>query len=295
MKYMRYILTAALCALSPTASVIASADQPVHVVLFAGQSNMAGAGNYHALSSEDKARVEDAAKQVSLTYNGKSTAPLTYFTYSTEKYDFSDRFGPELFVGIELAQANQDQEYLFIKRAQGGTALYGAWNPEWSADKSKAVEKGDRKQNLHLVDEHIAYIHQELTRLEAAGQSYKIIGLLWMQGENDAAKEISARSYEANLKQLIARYRREFNLPDMPFIYGQINSRYGNFEPGPTMVRQAMVDVANADSRAHVTLTTANPPWDDFPKHTDQVHYNEVGQKRLGTAFAKSLIELNQP
>src|SRR5690606_13610631 len=116
-------------------------------------------------------------------------------------------------------------EFLLIKRAQGGTSLYGAWNPEWSADKAKAVEKGELKQNIKLYEELIKQIHQNLARLKAEGKKYQIIGMAWMQGENDAAKEVSAASYEENLKKLIAGIRKEFALPKMPFVIGQINSR----------------------------------------------------------------------
>lgn len=289
----RALLTISILSLFQSSCFAGLNQTEVHIVLFAGQSNMAGAGNYHALNDTDKAQGATAAKQVHLTYNGKPATPLSYFSYTSEKYDFDDRFGPELFVGIELAKTHPQQEYLFIKRAQGGTALYGAWNPAWSAEKAKAVEKSVNKQNMQLVKEHREIIYREIARLKAEGKRYKIIGMCWMQGENDAAKEVSARSYEANLQNLIAYYRTEFNLPNMPFVYGQINSRYGKFDEGPSMVRQAMLNVAEADANATVITTTANPPWDDYPKHSDQVHYNEAGQKRLGVAFAKALIELN--
>ena len=139
-------------------------------------------------------------------------------------------------------------------------------------------------------------IGKELARLHAEGKPYRIIGMAWMQGENDAANELSARSYKANLKKLIAAYRADFNRPDMPFVAGQINSLYGDFPEGPAMVRQAFVDVAQADPRVAVIKTKPQPPWDDFPKHDDQVHYNHEGQKRLGTAMGgvhTSSVELN--
>jgi len=269
-------------------------SKDVHVVLLAGQSNMQGAGNFDALDPAEIARIEKVSSRVSLSFNGKITRPLSYYKNKpTEKYNFIKRFGPELFIGLTLAENNPNQEYLLIKRSQGGTALYGAWNPNWTAEKAKAVEK-EKKQNIQLYNRHIEDIKANLKALEIQGKSYKIIGLAWMQGENDAAKEISATTYEDNLRILIKSYRDEFGIENMPFVIGQINSRYGKFKvKGPAMVRQAMEDVANSDANADIIKTTTDTSWNDYPKHTDNVHYNTEGQRRLGMMFGSKLIGLN--
>jgi len=170
--------------------------------------------------------------------------------------------------------------------------LYGAWNPNWTAEKARAVEK-PKKQNIQLYSKHLEDIHQNLSLLKEQNKTYKIVGLAWMQGENDAAKEISATSYKENLKTLINSYRSEFNVKEMPFIIGQINSRYGKFrEKGPEMVRTFMAEVANEDRDVAIVKTSMDRTWSDYPKHSDNVHYNTEGQKRLGIAFAERLITL---
>ena len=267
----------------------------VHIVLLAGQSNMQGAGNFENLDASEIERIEKVSNRVSLSFNGGIAKPLSYYDNKpSEKYDFLKRFGPEIFIGLTLAENNPNQEYLLIKRSQGGTALYGAWNPNWTAEKAKAVEKGE-KQNIQLYNLHIQDINENLKALKAQNKTYKIIGLAWMQGENDAAIEISATTYEANLKILIKSYRDEFGVNDMPFVIGQINSRYGKFKKlGPAMVRKAMEDVAATDNHADVIKTTTDTSWNDYPKHSDNVHYNAEGQKRLGKAFGEKLIALNK-
>ena len=267
----------------------------VHVVLLAGQSNMQGSGNFDDLDVEEITRIEKISSRVSLSFNGKKAQSLSYYDNKpSEKYNFLKRFGPEIFIGLTLAENNPNQEYLLIKRSQGGTALYGAWNPNWTAEKAKAVEK-PKKQNIQLYTKHIEDIRANIKALEARGRSYSVIGLAWMQGENDAAKEISATTYEANLRTLIKSYRDEFGVKDMPFVIGQINSRYGKFKKlGPAMVRKAMEDVANLDANADIIKTTTDTSWSDYPKHTDNVHYNAEGQRRLGIAFGEKLIILNK-
>lgn len=276
----------------------ATAPEPqgsVHVVLLGGQSNMAGAGNYDALSDLYKARIRAVSSRVLLSQNGEPAAPLAPLSssYQLKKRGFSNCFGPEMFMALTLAEKNPEQEYLFIKTSQGGTALYGAWNPEWSAEKAAAVETQDFKKTLKLYSNHLAAIRENLARLDAQDKEYKIMGMAWMQGENDAAKEISASSYEANLTKLINGYRTELNVPDLPFVCGQINSNYGDYPDGPDRVRQAFMTVAGRVDHVAVIRTKPQPPWTDFPKHEDQVHYNAEGQKRLGTAMANALLELS--
>lgn len=275
------------------------AEKPVQIVLLGGQSNMAGCGNYNTLSDEDKTRIKAVAERVQITRSDNlATTPPEPLSYFTSQYQFKNRgfaecFGPELFIGVTLAEQNPDREYLLIKTAVGGTTLYGCWNPDWSAEKVQAVEKKGYKWELKLYNQHHTQIQQALEKLHAQGRAYEIIGMAWMQGENDAAEEVSARAYETNLKKLINGYRQAFNVPEMPFVAGQINSHYGRFPGGPEMVRAAFLKVADADRRMSVIKTAFNAPWNDFPKHTDNVHYNTEGQKRLGTAMGQALLTLN--
>jgi hypothetical protein len=265
-------------------------NEDIHVVLLAGQSNMAGAGNYEELDNETKKRIEAVSNRVSVCFNGKKAKPLSYYDNKpSEKYNFLKRFGPELLMGLTLAEVNPNQEYLLIKTSQGGTALYGAWNPNWSGEKAMAVEKGEMKQKIKLYEKHVVQIHKELTRLKAGGNSYKIIGLAWMQGENDAVLIEAATSYKENLENLISSYRNEFNLENMPFIAGQTNSHYG-VKGGSDIVRKAFIDVEKSVAHVDIIETLRDSPYSDFPKHTDDVHYNTEGQKRLGIAFAKALL-----
>ena len=271
-----------------------NAQKSVKIVLLAGQSNMAGAGNYEALSQGDKARVEAAAERVFLCNNENNSLPLSsyYSKYQDEKRGYGNVFGPELFIGVTLAEQYPDEGFLLLKRAEGGTSLYGAWHPNWTEERGRVGENKAHKQSMQLVKEHMTIINANLERLEKDGRSYEIIGMAWMQGENDAARELRAREYEENLKKLITKYRKTYTSKDMPFVMGQINSRYGNFPEGPAMVRQAVVNIAEADTDCAVIHISTDESWSDFPKTSDNVHYNHEGQKRLGIAMGEALIEL---
>ncbi|UMB61737.1 sialate O-acetylesterase [Lutibacter sp. A80] len=262
-------------------------ESTVEVVLLAGQSNMAGAGNYDELDEAIRNRVEEVSHRVSLSFNGNVAKPLAFYNNKpSEKYPFLKRFGPELLLGVTLAEKYPSKEFLLIKRSQGGTALYGAWNPFWKEKKAKKIEKGF-KQNLQLFNMHIADINKNLEDLKSKGKTYRIIGLAWMQGENDAILKVAAKSYQKNLKKLVKAYRKTFNVLKMPIVIGQINSRYG-IDGGANLVRQNMEKFVKQDKYATIIRTSTDTSWSDFPKHTDNVHYNTEGQKRLGIAFAKA-------
>ena len=182
----------------------------VQIVLLAGQSNMAGARNYDELSIDIKQRIEKISNRVLLSFNGKIAKPLSYFkNISSKKYPFTKRFGPELLIGLKLAEKYPSKNFLLIKRTQGGTSLNGAWSPNWTPEKARLMEK-PKKQKLMLYKTHQIDIKKQITILENQNKTYKIIGLFWMQGENDATSLIAAKSYFKNLKSLVSFYRVDF-------------------------------------------------------------------------------------
>ena len=272
-----------------------SAVRPLQIILMAGQSNMEGAGNFDEIPTETRVKLEAIDDRIQIRNAGNVASPIRYTLskFKLEKYGFDKSFGPEVGLAVALAERYPEQEFLFVKTTRGGTSLYGAWNPDWSAEKAAAVEKGPQKQSTPYYAMHMQQAQEALSELKARGEDYEVAAVLWLQGENDGGKEVAARSYEENLKALIARFRSDLNEPDLPFVIGQINSTYGRFKKGPDMVRAAMVTVAEGDDNTDVIRTTTDRVWPDFPKHSDNVHYNTEGQLRWGRAFAEKLEGLS--
>lgn len=270
----------------------------VHVILLGGQSNMAGHGDYDKLSDSLKQRIEKISDRVLLSTSNNEeieARPLSYYiSKDNKKYDFNKHFGPELFIGLTLAEANPKQHYLLIKKAVGGTSLYGAWNSNWSHEKADISERGEARKAMQLYSSHIRNIDIQLNKIKASGKLYKVIGMAWMQGESDTNQKITASSYRDNLQDLINAYRTHLGLSKMPFVIGQINVLPRKFKSGPQLVRSAMQSLANSNDNIAIVNTVLNKPWNDYPKHSDNVHYNTEGQKRLGIAFAEKLINLKK-
>lgn len=269
----------------------AQESKEIYVILLAGQSNMIGAGNYDELDSSIRERVKKISNRVLISHGNMAQIPLTYFDNKpTEKYNFTKRFGPEIMMGLTLAERYPEKEFLFIKRAVGGTSLYGAWNPELTAEKAKEIEKGEWKQAANLNEIYIKLINDNLEKLDKKGKAYKIMVMTWMQGENDAVLEKAAKSYSENLEKLILKYRTTFNVKEMPFVFGQINSKYG-VKNGAKLVREEMEKVPLQVKNTFLIKTSTDESWSDFPKHPDNVHYNTEGQRKLGIAFGEELIK----
>lgn len=270
----------------------------VHVVLLGGQSNMVGHGDYDKLDNALKLRIKKVAQRVLLSTSNNPKVepkPLSYYiTEKTSKYNFDKHFGPELFIGLTLAEAHPNQEYLLIKKAVGGTSLYGAWRADWTNESAKAAERGIERQTMQLYKTHVNNIETQLSRLKSKGKAYKIIGMAWMQGEADTNKDFTASSYGENLTSLVRSYRKQFNISKMPFVIGQVNVLPRKYKAGPDLVRSSMQFLANSDKNIDIVNTSIDGKWTDYPKHTDNLHYNAEGQKRLGIALGEKLLKLSK-
>lgn len=91
-------------------------------------------------------------------------------------------------------------------------------------------------------------------------RGYPIGGVLWYQGEQDSASELTSESYLSNFLQLIRQYRQLFADEDLPFLYAQL-ARYDDGGDGWSRIRQAQYEVMkivgqNAGIAMTVTLDT---------------------------------------
>ena len=198
---------------------------------------MVGHGNFDALDENTKKRIAKISDRVLLSSSKGDAKPLSYYTLKGKKYKFDKHFGPELFVGLTLAEKFPKKKFLLIKKAVGGTSLYGAWNPNWNQEKSNVSERGEVRKKLKLFSAHINNIQRNLENLKEKGIKYKILGALWLQGESDTNKEITATSYQENLTNLIAAYRTMLSFKEMPFVIGQVNPLPRKYKTGPKQVR----------------------------------------------------------
>lgn len=256
--------------------------QTKKVFLFAGQSNMEGRADADKISKEDFKRLEAVKNRITFYYNKAKATPLKITTpkkYVQKKFGLTNSFGPELFFGIELAEKYPNEEFIFIKRSQGGTSLYGCWNPDWTVAKATLMEEEEQPK---LYYDFIELTHKVLDAMPKS--AYQIAGMLWVQGEADSSKKrgvLPAETYGDNLENLIKSVRKEFEIKKMPFIM---------FQVGNTMVGEGMNSVANKDEQVVLIPQINNKKSEHYyPKNPAPLgHYVTESMKKIGTNFFKT-------
>lgn len=257
-----------------------SEEQKIKVFLFAGQSNMDGRANGAELSVTDQERLAKVADRITFHYNHKEPTSLQLTTpakHTQRKFDLTTSFGPELFFGIELAEKYPDQKFIFIKRAQGGTSLYGCWNPFWTIEKATLTGEADKPK---LFADFISYTKEVLGNYEPV--AYELAGMLWVQGESDSGVKkrgpLPSATYGENLTNLIAETRKQLMAPDLPFIL---------FQVGGGKVVQGMQETAAADPAVYlITQSSDKDSPDYYPKNPPPIgHYTCPSMKRIGGKF----------
>lgn len=167
--------------------------------------------------------------------------------------------GPEITLGRSLADAGGDP-IAIVKFAIGGTSML-----DW------APNGGKRYAGLVLR------MNSTLGYLSNAGYTPTVRGGFWVQGEEDALYGDLAASYAEHLEELLAAFRANWGA-ELPIGIARINAP---IRPYRDLVRDAQAEAADW----HTTVWNT----DDLPLH-DAVHYDQLGQLRLGRRFASDAI-----
>ena len=234
------------------------------VYLLAGQSNMAG---YQSGLPE-------------APYN--EVQSVQFWNYSNDGWtdlrpglgDTANDIGPEVGFGYAMQALHPNDDIYLVKWGVNSTSLAGPWNPDGSG---AAYNTFKSRVNAALGS--------------LAGLSPTIAGMIWMQGESDAASTATANAYAENLTNLITTVRSDFSTPAMPFVAGRITdlSIYSGF-PGVEAVRHAQETVPGLVGNASWINT------DDLAMNPAAPgHYLAQGQIDLGLRFANGLAAVPEP
>ena len=171
-----------------------------------------------------------------------------------------------------------------VKDAQGGQPIR-RWYKEW-----KPAHGDEPQATGDLYDRLMEKVNDAIK-----GREYTTVTFIWMQGERDA-REQHGDVYAASLQGLVAQLAGDLGRNDINFVIGRLsdfdmdNERY----PHWTMVRQAQVEVAEADPRgAWVDTDDLNDGKNRQGQEIrNDLHYSVEGYRTLGKRFAESAIEL---
>ena len=228
-----------------------------HIFLLAGQSNMSGRGE---VGPADKKPIPHV---LALGKDGAwhpAVDPIHWDKHIAG-------VGLARWFAIAYLKDHPGVTIGFVPAACGGSPI-SAWKPGAYFEATKS----------HPYDDAIQ-------RTRVALENGTLKGILWHQGEADCHPGLSD-AYAGALTELIARFRRDLEAGDVPFVLGEI----GRFEAAPwgedaLKVYQAQRAVVAA------TAHTAFVSSEGLTSKPDNIHFNTASQHELGrryyTAFRK--------
>jgi Domain of unknown function (DUF303). len=219
----------------------------MQLFLLIGQSNMAGRG---AVEPQDRV-VHPRVFMMNKRYEWVPAVDPMH-------YDRPERIGVGLgstFARV-VAEERPDVVVGLIPAAFGGSSLE-EWRPG-----------------------HYLY-NNALDRAREAMARGKLAGILWHQGESDAAPELAA-TYPERFAAMIARLRKDLGAEDVPVVVGEI----GHFVKGGGPINSALANVVNVVPRS--ALVTA----EGLGHQGDSLHFDSAAYRELGRRYAEAWGQL---
>lgn len=211
----------------------------MQLFLLIGQSNMAGRGRVEAEDKVPHPRVFMMTKKYAWV---PAVDPV--------HYDKPERIGVGLGSTFARVLANEQPEASIglIPAAFGGSAL-DEWKPGG------------------------ALYNNALDRAKEAMAQGRLAGILWHQGESDAAPELAA-TYPERFAAMIAQLRKDLGAEDVPVVVGEI----GHFVKNGAAINAALAKVPERVTRcALVSAAGLNDQGDDL--HFDTPSFRELGRR----------------
>lgn len=187
--------------------------------------------------------------------------------------------GPELSFAREVGR-HVDAPIAIIKCAAGGTHLGGDWNPE-------------KPSGFEMYPLALELIQDSLDALKRQGIAYRLEGFMWHQGENDMFEEAYMENYGKNLRNFLARWRRDLKAPNLKFYIGELCTKtvWGmDLRPRMYAISQGQRAVTSVDPQAeyiptsHVGVEIGHPVGLHY-------HYGTLGQLEHGVNYATAYLK----
>ena len=139
-------------------------------------------------------------------------------------------------------------------------------------------------KRMDLLKEGSGLYKAAIGRCKFAQETGTIKGILWHQGESDAFNEERAATYEARLHQLVAAFRKDLGIPDLPFIAGEIAPKYPKTNPVQVANRTLPEKVNNTGWVTIEGLT--------FVDGDKIVHFDRESYIKLGHRYCDALLKV---
>ncbi|MFK7819715.1 MAG: sialate O-acetylesterase, partial [Planctomycetaceae bacterium] len=234
----------------------AIAEEPTHVFLLIGQSNMAGRAQ---IEEVDTAPIDDVFLWNTVEQAWEPAKP-PYNLYSPHRKAAGMQ---RLNCGPSFAR---EYRRLFPKAkigivcvARGGTSI-------------KKWRKG-AEEPWPLYDTAVA-----TTKAALADGDGVLKGILWHQGESNSGR---AAAYPRLLARLAKNLRTDFRQPKLPFVYGQIGRWRDSAFAFNRMIAEQPTLIPNTACVSAIGLTAF-----------DKAHFDSPSQRELGKRYARAIARV---
>lgn len=228
-----------------------------HVVMLGGQSNVTSRAAFDGGA--------DWPTDGSVLQVGRASSPLTSSTdgaliNAVRPLDHWSQpqaggFGPALQFSLDYLSTRPNVTLVLIPAGNGGTSFSANdWNP------------GDTEYE-DMVARTLAVL--------VANPTFKLKGLVWVQGESDAALSVSA--YRTALDAMFAELRSDLGFPTLPIVLVQLADDWS--APNPKTV------IADTPDRVPYTALVATAGLPTF----DGVHYTAAAYRTIGSGIVPAL------
>lgn len=336
MKYSSFLRTISLVCIFLITNQISllAKEKPVKVYIMIGQSNMIGFGRinpdtvkgtlkYLTLKEGKYPHLLDNdgnwVKRKDVWYVQTTVGHRQHWLEPIEEYR---HIGPELQFGHVLGQYH-DEEVLIIKASQGNRSLgwdilppdskrftYDGKTYAGYKDSTLSWIEGQPKKPVNWYagkqyDDYVRDIHTVLDSLKKffpdyKNQGYEIAGFVWWQGHKDQNPAHASR-YELNLVELIKSLRKEFKVPDVPFVLATIAFDGWKLANEGLTIANAQLAVSGERGKypeftGNVKTVEVRDFWRDnteSPSSADY-HYNHNAETHIevGDKLGKAMVQL---
>ena len=227
------------------------ADAKLDLFLLVGQSNMSGRGKPEAQDKVPNPRVW------MLTASMEWVPAVDPMHFDKPKVA---GVGPGRTFGIAVAEAEPGVSVGLVPCAVGGTSI-----EQW--------RKGGKLYG------------DAIERAKAAMAHGTFKAILWHQGESDANPAKHA-GYPAKLMALVADFRRDLGLPDVPFIVGQLGPFHEKASPGTDAFNAQLAAFAATEPRCACVSS------DGLTSIGDNTHFDAASQREFGRRYAAAYLKM---
>ena len=231
------------------------------IYLLIGQSNMAGRGPY--VEAEDKGMFPEGTLFI---LNDQDVfapiGPYPFINHFSTIRKSAAQISPGVMFAKTLLEAHPEKPVYLVSNARGGTSI-----KEWV--------KGTH------------YYNEAVRRTREALKAGELKGILWHQGETDYREVMKQRGPEAQakamedyfalLRQFITDLRADLNAVDVPFVAGQVNRKYSEFNERMLKLPGELPHVYVVTTEGLVTM--------------DESHFDRASQFELGHRYGRAMLE----